>query len=47
MKSAKGNINDSVIKNGDLQPGDCVYTDQYECRVKIILPGSKVTSYTQ
>ena len=30
-----------VIKDGDLLPGDCVSTDQFECRVKGRLPGSR------
>ena len=43
LNSAEGTVNedhDNVIKDGDLLPGDCVYTDQYECRVKGRLPGS-------
>ena len=31
-----------VIKYCDLLPGDCVSTDQFECRVKKRLPGSKI-----
>ena len=31
----------NVIKDGDLLPGDCVSTDQFECRVKGRLLGSK------
>ena len=31
----------NVIKDGDLLPGDCVSTDQFECRVKGRLTGSK------
>ena len=30
-----------VIKNEHLLPGDCISTDQYECRVKGRLPNSK------
>ena len=31
-----------VIKNGDLLPGDCIRTNQYEYRVKGRLPNTKV-----
>ena len=30
-----------VIKDGDLVPGDCVSTNQYECRVKGRLPSTR------
>ena len=30
-----------VIKQGHLQPGDCVSTDQFECRIKGRLPSSR------
>ena len=30
-----------VIRNSDLIPGDCVITDQYECRVKGRLPNTR------
>ena len=30
-----------VIKEGDILPGDCVSTDQFECRVKGRLPNSR------
>jgi len=30
-----------VIKEGDMMPGDTVNTDQYECRVKKMLPNTR------
>ena len=32
---------DDLIKQNHLQPGDCVITDQYECRVKGRLPNTE------
>ena len=38
----RANIDHSdVLKKDDLKPGDCVSTDQYECRLKRQLPCTK------
>ena len=38
MKNTENYEHTDVIKEGDLFPGDCVSTDQYECQVKGRLP---------
>ena len=44
LKNSKGVLNEEhthVVKEGDLLPGDCVSTDQFEYRVKGSFPASR------
>ena len=45
MKNTSNSEHTNVIKNGDLLPGECVATDQYEYIIKGRLPYTKGKEY--